>query len=496
MARIAIGQLMQESHSFTTIPCSWSQFEAAYIHHGADLVAAMQNARVEMAGALDVARRHQAEVVPLMACSAVSSGHILQPVFESLLGELLDRLRAALPVEGVFLALHGAMASEQDDDASGRVLEEVRRIVGPDVPIAASLDLHANVTRKMVDQATILVGYQTCPHVDLFEAGAKAMDLLIATVAGQIDPRMALCRLPMLLPAEKSVTTDGPFHELMQQAIALEQAGQVLSASLFYVQPWLDLPDVGASVVVITDGHPERAAAEAEQLADAFWNKRFECVVHLTPLEEAVERALRATEFPVVMADGADSPSGGASGDSTALLSRFLASGTDREILLNITDPKAVEQAIQAGVGAEVTLTVGGWSTDLWPPVTVTGNVRLISDGVLRFKGPSYRGIEFHRGRTVVLQIGSIHLQIMEKAVYQYDPELYKTVGADPREAHIVVVKSPSAFRAAFEPFAAQIIHVDAPGLTSSNLKNFPWKRLPRPFYPFDQGFDWRTGPL
>ena len=148
MARIAIGQLMQESHSFTTIPCSWSQFEAAYIHHGADLIAEMENARVEVAGALDVARRHQADVVPLMACSAVSSGHILQPVFESLLGELLDRLRAALPVDGVFLALHGAMASEQDDDASGRVLEEVRRIVGPDVPIAASLDLHANVTRN------------------------------------------------------------------------------------------------------------------------------------------------------------------------------------------------------------------------------------------------------------------------------------------------------------------------------------------------------------
>jgi microcystin degradation protein MlrC len=143
-------------------------------------------------------------------------------------------------------------------------------------------------------------------------------------------------------------------------------------------------------------------------------------------------------------------------------------------------------------VGAKVTLSVGGWSTDLWPSIDVTGTVRLISDGLLRFKGQSFRGVEFHRGRTVVLQIGSIHLQIMEKAVYQYDPELYLSVGFDPRDAHVVIVKSPGSFRAAFEPIAAQIIYVDAPGVTSSNLTSFPWKRLPRPFYPFDDVADWR----
>jgi microcystin degradation protein MlrC len=491
MVKIVIGQIMQESHSFTTIPCSWKQFEAGYIHRGDAIVTQMEAARVEVAGAIEVARQHQTAFVPLLACSAVSSGHILQSIFESLLNELLDRLRAELPVAGVFLALHGAMASEYDDDASGRVLEEVRKVVGQDVPIAATLDLHANVTRKMVDLADILIGYHTCPHIDLYETGAKAMELLLRTIEGQIKPTMALRRLPMLLPAEKSVTTDGPFREIINRAIQLENQAGFLSASVFYAQPWLDLPDVGASVIVIADDQPALAEHEAEQLAERFWQKRFECVVQLTPLDIAVEQALNASEFPVIMADGADAPSGGASGDSTAILGKFLAAHTDREILINITDPYAVETAIQAGVGAEVTLSVGAWSTNLWSPLEVTGRVRLISDGLLRFKGPSYRGVEFHRGRTVVLQIGTIHLQIMEKAVYQYDPELYKTVGSDPRDAHIVVVKSPSAFRAAFEPFAAQIIHVDAPGLTSSNLKSFPWKRLSRPFYPFDDISDW-----
>ncbi|MFN8377465.1 MAG: M81 family metallopeptidase [Anaerolineae bacterium] len=494
MIRIAVGQIMQESHSFTAIPCSWDQFAAGYIHHGEDLVGQMQDARVEVAGGVSVAKRHSLEVAPLMACSAVSSGVILQPVFDELLGELLDRLRAALPVDGVFIALHGAMCSEADDDASGRVLEAVRGVIGPDVPVAATLDLHANVTRRMAEQADILVGYKTCPHVDLYETGAAAMDLLVRTVRGEISPRIALRRLPMLLPAEKSVTTDGPFHDLMQQAMALEPQPGTLSASLFYVQPWLDLPDVGASVVVVTDGDTGLAEREAESLADAFWTRRTDCVVHLTPIDEAVERALAATAFPVVLADGADSPSGGASGDSTALLIKFLAADSDREILLNIVDPTAVARAIDSGVGTEVTLTVGGWSTDLYPPVEVTGTVRLIHDGKVRFKGPSYQGVEFHRGRTAVLQVGSIHLQIMEKGIYQFDPEIYKSVGADPREAHIVIVKSPSAFRAAFEPFAAEIIHVDAPGLTSSNLKSFPWKRLPRPFYPFDAIEDWRMG--
>lgn len=483
---------MQESHSFTPVPCSWAQFESGYICRGSDIFVRFRETRSEIAGALDAAEG--IEPVPLIACSAISSGHIVWDVFEALVNEMLEGLRQALPVDGVFLALHGGMVAEHADDATGYLLEAVRTVAGADVPIAASLDLHANVTQKMVSVADILVGYHTFPHVDMYECGVRAMKLLTDYIGSKIRPVMSLRRLPMILAAENGYTTRGPYAEIMQQVIEVEQKPGVLSASAFSVQPWLDLPDVGCSVIVITDDNPLLAEREADRLADSFWDKRREFDVQLTPLDEAIRQALAAERGPVIFSDGADAPSSGAPGDSTAILKALLEAKVEVETLVNIVDPEAVQVAIQAGVGAEITLMVGAKSTTLfWTPVELTGRVRLIADGAFRFKGPGFHGIEFQRGRTVVFQVGSIYLEIMERPVFQWDPELYRSVGLEPRDARIVVVKSPAGFRAAYEPFAAQILLVDTPGVCSSNLRSFPWKRLRRPCYPLDEIEDWRA---
>ena len=337
-----------------------------------------------------------------------------------------------------------------------------------------------------------LIGYHTNPHVDLFETGAKAMGLLIDIMRGAVKPTMALCQLPMIAPADKSVTIASPFREVMELAIRLEDQAGVLSVCPYWVQPWLDLSEVGCSVVAMTDDDPSLAQELAEQVADEFWRRRGQFTVELTPLDEAVQRATSAPRGPVILSDGADAPSGGASGDSTAILGALLEAGVDKTTLLNIVDPRAVAEAIDAGIDNEVTLSVGAWSCELWEPVEVTGIVRQISDGTFRFSGLGYRGREFHRGRTVVLQSGAIYLQIMERPVFQGDTALYTSLGFDPREAHIVMVKTPSAFRPNYESFAADVIWVDAPGLTSSNLQTFDWKKLPRPSYPFDDIDDWR----
>ncbi|MCZ7583638.1 MAG: M81 family metallopeptidase [Deltaproteobacteria bacterium] len=493
MTKIAIGQFAQESHSFSPIPGSWTQFEAGYVLRGPKIIAHFQGTRDAIAGALEVAGRQGTDVVPLMACFATSSGPILQDVFDSLLDELLDRLRAVLPVDGVFMVLHGAMLAEHDDDATGRVLEAIREVVGPEVPVTGSLDLHANVTQKMVDQANVLVGYKTFPHVDMYETAARAMQHLADLIAGTARPVTALRCLPMILPGENGRTTDGPFAEVIAQAIALESTPGVLSASAFSVQPWLDLPDVGCSVLVTTEDDPTLADREAEQLADAFWARRRAFDVQLVPIEEAIARAVVAERGPVIFSDASDAPSSGAPGDSTVILNALLEAGVNVETLINIVDPKAVDAAIRAGVGAEVTLTVGGRATAAFcAPATLTGRVRLIADGAFRFKGPGFHGVEFQRGRTTVVQAGAIFLEIMERPVVQWDPELYRSVGLEPRDARIVVVKSPAGFRAAYAPFAAEIIIVDAPGVCSSNLRSFPWKRIGRPCYPLDEIVDWR----
>ena len=492
MTRIAIAQFMQESHSFTTIPCSWEQFEAGHIYRGADILSNMQSMKVEIGGGIAIAQQLGVDLHPLIACNAVSSGYIKHNVFSSLMNELLERLQASRPVDGVFIALHGAMVAEGDEDASGTVLASIRQIVGEDTPIIATLDLHANVTQKMVDSCDGLIGYHTCPHVDLYETGAKAMQLLLGLVYGSFKTTMARCQLPMILPAEKSVTLDGPFREVMEYAISLEKDPDVLSVSVFYVQPWLDLSDVGCSVIVVTNDNQMLADRLAEQIADKFWRKRTDYTIQLTPLVEAVQQAINTPKGPVILSDGADAPSGGASGDSPAILEALLKAQVDKATLINIVDPPAVDHAIQAGVGAEVTLQVGGAVTGLWSPIEINGTVRLISDGLLKFRDAGYQGRVFHRGRTVVLQSGSIYLQIMEQPVFQGDTALYQSLGLDPRDAHIVVVKTPTAFRVPYEPFAEKIILVDSPGITSSNLSSFNWKHLSHPYYPFQDVTDWR----
>ena len=274
--------------------------------------------------------------------------------------------------------------------------------------------------------------------------------------------------------------------------MSLEAQPEVLSVSVFWVQPWLDLRDVGCSVLAMTDDDPCLAEDIAERVADEFWSRRSQFAVELTPIEDAVERAINAPEGPVILSDGADAPSGGASGDSTAILRALLEAGVNKKTLLNIVDPAAVAKAVAAGVGNSVELEVGAWSCDLWQPVAISGVVRQIADGAFRFTGQGYRGREFHRGQTVVIQSGAIHLQIMERPVFQGDTALYTSLGYDPRDAHIVMVKTPSAFRANYESFAADVIWVDAPGPTSSNLETFNWRNLPRPIYPFDDIADWR----
>ena len=492
MLKIAIGQFMQESHSFTPIDCSWEQFHAGHIYRGEEILTRMTGNRVEVAGAIDVAREQDLDIVPLLACNAVSSGYIRSDVFDDLLEDLLERLEAQLPVDGLFLALHGAMVAEGDEDASGSVLARARELVGAGTPIVATLDLHANVTAKMIAASDGLVGYHTCPHVDLYETGAAGMRLLLDVIRGEVEPVMGYCQLPLIAPPENSVTLEGPFRELMEIALAYESHPNVLNVSVFYVQPWLDLSDIGCSVVVVADGDQQLAEEIAEKIAEEFWRRRSRFYADLTPLEDAVRAAVSAPQGPVILADGADAPSGGAPGDSPAILSALIEAGVDVETLINIVDPAAVDNAIKAGLGNEASLRVGAWSSDLWEPAEITGRVLQVSDGAFRFTGPGYRGREFHRGRTVVLQSGAIFLQIMERPVFQGDLALYTSLGLDPREARIVVVKTPSAFRVDYEPFAAQIMLVDAPGPTSSNLKSFNWRKLPRPFYPFDEIDDWR----
>lgn len=492
--RIALAGFVQESNSFSPTLGSWLHFGPGQVLRGQEIVDQLAQTRSEVAGVLDLAHQWGIEVLPvLLASAAASAGALRDELFATILGELCSRLRDAAPIDGVLLVLHGAMAAESHDDATGELLATIRADLGPSVPVVATLDLHANVTARMVDQATALVGYHTAPHIDMYETGQRAMALLQRLLAGEIQPISALRRLPMLLPAENGRTTEGPYADVMNQALALTQQPDVLDISVFSVQPWLDLNDVGCSVLVTTDGDPELAGALADELADAFWQRRYAFDVSLVQTSAAIRAALASERAPWVLADSADAPSSGAPGDSTVLLQHLLAAVPQKPCYLNIVDAAAVDSLVTAGADCELTLTLGATSgCTLYRPCEVTGRVRLIADGDFVNRGPGFQGRTTHMGRTAVLDIGQIALVIMERPIIQWDPELYQSLGLEVQQAQIVVVKSPAAFRAAYAPLAAEIMVVDAPGVCSPDLRALPYQHVRRPLYPLDDPPDWR----
>jgi microcystin degradation protein MlrC len=487
--RFAIGSIVQETNSFSPVAGSWLHFPPGHVLRGEEMLAGRAGTRTEIGGAIEVARARDVQLVPLVAAmTSAAAGPMDDAVFRALLDELLERLRAAGPLDGVLLVLHGAMSTQTIEDATGAVLAAVRAAVGPDMPLVATLDLHANVTQAMAETATAIVGYRTAPHIDLYETGERGMELLWRVANGMAHPLVALRRLPMIVPAENGRTTDGPYAEVMDAAI--ERSGQqgVLDCSVFSVQPWLDVADVGCSVLVTTDGDAALAGELADELAQMFWQRRQRFAVDLAPTAATIAQALASDRGPWVLADSADAPSSGAPGDSTAVLAHLLAARPALPCLHNIVDTPAAEAMARAGIGAELQLTIGARSgCTLYEPLEVTGRVRLLADGDFVNRGLGFQGITFRRGLTGVLQVGNIALVVMERPVIQWDPELYRSVGLEPRDARIVVVKSPAAFRAAYGPLAAEIHVLDAPGVCSPNLRSLPWRRVRRPIYPLDE---------
>ncbi|MBP1779685.1 MAG: hypothetical protein H6Q86_5696, partial [candidate division NC10 bacterium] len=336
-----------------------------------------------------------------------------------------------------------------------------RRVLGDAAPIVVTLDLHANVTCAMVEHATAIVGYHTYPHIDLYETGVKAARLLLRTLAGRVSPAMAFRKLPMIVPAENMQTTRGPMHRLIERGKALERDGRALAVSVFGVQPWLDIQEMGCSVVVVADKAGSRAEAAAGGLARRFWEARGEFDVRLTPPERAIREALRVSGGPVILSESSDSTGSGSPGDSTGLLRALLSARLSDPVACFMVDPVAVAKANRAGVGATVTMRLGG---QLDParsgPVRVTARVRLLSDGRWTPRARGYNtGIETSMGRAAVLDIGSIRMLVAERSTMTVDPELYRSHGIEPLDMKIVVVKSPNAVRPICAAFPTDASH-------------------------------------
>ena len=484
--RIAVGSLMQETNTFVPARTTVATFAANYLHRGDAVLTGFGAARVEITGFLDVLRAAGAEPAPLLAAHAGSSGPVLRPDFDALLDEMADRLRQAGPVDGLLLALHGAMAVEDAPDAEAEIIARLRAALPPGTPVGVSLDLHGHVTQAMLQPDTVLIGYREYPHTDLFETGQRVARLLLDMLRGA-RPAMALAKCPMLVSPVAARSDGGPLRALLAQARRLED-GAVLHASLFPVQPWMDVPGLGFAALVCA---ADRDAAQraADHLAGLAWAARDQFEPDLTPLDEAIRIGLASPGLTVI-GDGGDAPSSGAAGDNAGVLRALLAAGADRAprpTFLTMVDPLAASAAAAAGVGATVTLLAGHAVTRDGEPVAVTGRVRALTDGAYVMHDAGAQGSPAQLGATAVLAVGSLRLALRSLPAYEWDTGVYSSVGLDLRDAGMAFVKSPSHFRVAYGPLAARILAADTPGAACGNMRRLLLRRVTRPLYPLDE---------
>ena len=485
--RLFLAMMSHETNTFSNLPTDRGQFEARNLHYGGEIVEAYRGTGTCLGGMIDAAARHGATLIPSVAAAASPAGLVTRDIYGHVKDRLLRDLKAAGKVDGVLLDLHGAMVPEGLDDGEGDLIEAVRRAVGPAVPIAVTLDFHGNLSEAMVRGADLLAGYKTYPHVDMGERGVEATERLIDIVGKRLKPTVALRKPPILPPLGNQGTARGPMRRLYDLAAGMERDPKVISISIFAGFPLADIPDAGFGVYVVTDDDQALADRLADEIADTAWKHRHEFIHTALPVREAVAKALASSGKPIVLADMADNTGGGAAGDGTEILRELVRVGARSAIVACLWDPKAVAQCVQAGPGSSVTLDVGGKVDDRHGvPLRVTGVVRTLSDGRFVHKGPMARGLPGRLGTTAVLDVNDVKVILISHRWQTLDPEMIRFVGLDPLDHKILVVKSTIHYRAAFEPIASDIIEVDAPGLSSSNLARFVFKRIRRPIFPLD----------
>lgn len=492
--RIAVAEFSQETDSFSPLRAGISEFDSYGVYRGAELLERMQNAG-PIGGLLQVLAEHRSgiDVVPLLRASAGAGGKILDATFAQLSTELLDRLQAAGGLDGVFLSLHGAASSESEDDLEGTLLQRVRQIVGEETLIVAPFDHHANITERMMQHADCLVGHETQPH-DPIVTGRKAARLMMRMLTGEIAVVRAWQKIPMITPQDQFLTATGPMKAWFERAREWERQPGVLDVSPCPMQPWLDVAEGGWAVIAHTDANAELARHIADDMAALAWKLRREFWrSERLPPAEAVRCASAAEQGLVILSDTGDSVYGGAPGDNTCLLRELVEQQVKCLSLVPLVDAEAVSAAMAAGIKSELTLEVGGKQDSQFSrPVRLTGKVAAISQG-LSIEIPE-RGV-CHIGPTALLECGAIRLALLDNRSFVINhPLLYSHLGVDVAAAKLVVLKTASNFQF-FAPWRKQLIRVDTPGTTQSNLSAFDWQRLPRPIDPFDEVVDWSPHP-
>lgn len=483
MARFAIGGFQHETNTFAPVKASFRDFEMADgwpgLTRGEEMLTAFEGINLPIAGFIAASRRQGHRLLPTLWCSASPSAEVETDAYERIAGELLQRIAALGDVDGIYLDLHGAMVTEIHQDGEGELLQRLRQQVGPDLPIVVSLDLHANITDRMVRHASALVVCRTYPHVDLAETGeASAIVLDRLARAGSIFK--AFRRTDFLVPLTSQCTLIGPANGIYR-AVAEAERGDVASASFAFGFPPADIAECGPAIV--TYATSQRAADEAADRLLALVNaKEAAFAGRIWQPGEAVAYARakgNSATGPIVLADTQDNPGAGGTSDTVGLLRALIDGRAEGAVFANLCDPKSAEAAHRAGVGAQVSLAVGGWAGGAGnTPYQGTFTVEAVGDGNFLATGPFYRGNRMQLGPMAVLRKDGVRVVLCSRKQQCADQAMLRHVGIEPMEQKILALKSSVHFRADFQPIAEEILIVAAPGANPVDNRDLPYKRI------------------
>ena len=492
--RIAAMGFHHETNTFQSVKTDYDAFADYEYLRGNEIADQHLTAKTSFAGYFRAAEKFEFELVPLLWTFTGPTGTITKNAFDRITDEMIELLKENGPWDGVLLAQHGAAVSDEYSDMDGEIARLVRQVVGPDIPVVMTLDLHSNISQKQAGNTDAIVAFRTNPHLDAVERAVEASDILVKTIRGEIKPVQHLVQVPMIINIVKQATAFGPMKEIIDDINEVLQQTGVLSVSCGQGFPYADVAHMGVSFLVVSDGDIDLAQQQANWLAHRAWNRRVELQNDSPSIQESMNRAIADPSHgkPTVIMDVGDNVGGGGTADSTYLLYEAIGQGLngERSLLMSLFDPAGVQLCISAGIGSTITLKVGAGTDDLHVnPVEIRGYVRVITDGKFEESGAVHGGMRFwDYGPSVALDTEDGYTIVLHtvRGVGNMSRQQYYYMGIFPEKYKVVICKGTVSPRAAYEPIAREIIVADSPGVTSANMSSFSYQHRRKPLYPFE----------
>lgn len=493
--RILLCEFYQETNTFNPIPYTLDMFREFRYAEGSDFYEKAKKVPDAAHGMIEAIENMGGEVVPGISLLGWAGGAVDDKVYQLLQGRTEYYIKNSGKLDAVFVSCHGALSTISEEDATGAYLEYIRQLIGDDLPIVISCDLHANITQRVLKNANIVCGYNCYPHTDIYSTGVRAATLGMNLLNGELM-YTATVMLPMLIPPSGYSTVEGPFKDVKEYGDTLVKSGILIDYSTFIVQAWMDIKEIGCCIMTVAK-ELNAAVKYADELAKRVFEMRDEMMPDLLTADEVFDLAEKNKKGrPIVLANPADSTNSGSIGDSVEAAVCLKKRDSKLRMSCVVKDDEAVEQAFQVGIGAEATFNIGGkYTVGMKDKFCEQGRVVSLHDGSFRAEGPENKNMQFNIGPTAVLNFGNIDMIVCKNPSGHGDPQLFRHFGIEPTLYDVVEVKANASFRVPYGVFTNQFYYGDLYGASSANLKKFKWNNLPNNMYPFDLDDNYKPEP-